>query len=144
MKIALGADHAGYALKEHLGRFLRQRGHEVDDHGTHDETSVDYPDFAAKVAQAVRGGHAERGILVCGTGVGVAIAANKIDGVRAANCCDLFTARMARAHNDANVLTVGSRVVGVGVAEELVRTFLETAFEDGRHRRRVEKISALE
>ncbi len=140
MKIALGADHAGYDLKEHLARFLRQQGHEVQDLGTFSHESVDYPDFAAAVARSVTGGEAERGLLVCGTGIGVAIAANKHRGIRAANCNDLFGARMARAHNDANVLTLGGRIVGPGLAEEIVRTFLDTAWEDGRHRRRVEKI----
>ena len=144
MKIALGADHAGYPLKDHLSRWLRDAGHEMQDLGTHSSESVDYPDFAAAVARAVASGEAERGILVCGTGIGVAIAANKLDGIRAANCNDLFTARMARAHNDANVLTLGARVIGVGLAEHIVRAFLETEWEGERHRRRVEKIHDLE
>jgi len=144
MKIALGADHAGFPLKEHLGRFLREQGHEVEDLGTFSGDSVDYPDFAAAVGRAVTHGDAERGVLLCGTGIGVAIAANKLDGVRAAPCNDLFTAHLARAHNDANVLTLGARVVGSGLAEEIVRTFLETAWEDGRHRRRLDKIRELE
>jgi len=144
MKIALGADHAGFELKDHLARVLTDEGHEPHDHGTRSSESVDYPDFAAAVAQAVRGGDADLGILVCGTGIGVAIAANKVDGIRAATCNDLFTARMARAHNDANVLTLGARVVGVGVAEEIVRSFLSTQFEGGRHGRRLLKLHALE
>ncbi|HEX9736732.1 MAG TPA: ribose 5-phosphate isomerase B [Thermoanaerobaculia bacterium] len=144
MKIALGADHAGFPLKEHLGRLLREKGHEVEDLGTFSDDSVDYPDFAAAVGRAVAGGGAERGVLVCGTGIGVAMAANKLDGVRAANCNDLFSARVARAHNDANVLALGARVVGSGLAEEIVRTFLETEWEGGRHRRRVDKIRELE
>jgi len=144
MKVAIGADHAGYELKEQLLRMLREDGVEVEDVGTFSADSVDYPDFAAAVGRKVASGEAERGILVCGTGIGVAIAANKLDGVRAASCHDHFTARMARAHNDANVVTVGARVVGVGVAEEIVRTFLDTPFEGGRHGRRVDKIRALE
>jgi ribose 5-phosphate isomerase B len=144
MKIAIGADHAGYELKEQLLRMLREEGLEVEDVGTFSTDSVDYPDFAAAVGRKVVSGEAERGVLVCGTGIGVAIAANKLDGVRAASCHDHFTARMARAHNDANVVTVGARVVGVGVAEEIVRTFLATPFEGGRHGRRVDKIRDLE
>lgn len=145
MKIAMGADHAGVELKNQLAEMLRADGYEVDDLGTHTTDSVDYPDFAAAVARAVVSNEEiELGVLVCGTGLGVAIAANKIDGARAATCNDLFTARMARAHNNANVLTLGSRVVGGGVAEEIVRTFVTTEFEGGRHGRRVGKIHDLE
>ncbi len=144
MKIAIGADHAGVELKDHLADMLRRQGHEIADQGTHGTDSVDYPDFAAKVARSVASGEVERGVLVCGTGLGVAIAANKVDGVRAATCNDLFTAEMCRAHNDANVLTLGARVVGIGVAEEIVRIFVATDFEGGRHERRRDKIHALE
>lgn len=144
MKVAVGADHAGYPLKQHLTGFLERQGCEVEDLGAFSEDSVDYPAFAAAVAEAVAAGSAERGLLVCGTGIGVAIAANKIDGVRAANCNDLFAARMSRAHNDVNVLTVGGRVVGTTLAEEIVRTFLETPFEGGRHAHRLDNITALE
>ena len=144
MRIAVGADHAGRELKDHLARQLEEEGHEVVDLGTDSSASVDYPDYARKVAAEVAAGGAERGVLVCGTGVGVAIAANKVRGVRAANCNDLYTAQMSRAHNDANVLTLGARVVGSGVAEEIVRVFLGTPFEAGRHARRVDKIKALE
>ena len=144
MKISIGADHAGVELKDHLAELLRQEGHEVLDQGTHGSESVDYPDFAADVARSVAAGEAERGVLVCGTGLGVAIAANKVKGIRAATCNDLFTAAMCRAHNDANVLTLGARVVGPGVAEEIVRTFVATEFEGGRHGRRRDKIHALE
>ncbi|MEM1203879.1 MAG: ribose 5-phosphate isomerase B [Acidobacteriota bacterium] len=144
MKLAIGADHAGYELKDHLADLLGREGFTVEDLGTHGPDSVDYPDYAEKVARAVAGGAADLGILVCGTGLGVAIAANKIDGVRATTCNDLFTARMARAHNAANVLTLGSRVVGVGVAEEIVRAFLTTQPEGGRHGRRIDKIRDLE
>ena len=144
MKIVVGADHAGFRLKEHLIGFLEARGHQVDDRGAFSEDSVDYPDFAAPVAAAVAAGEAERGILVCGTGIGVAIAANKVGGVRAATCNDLFTAAMARRHNDANVLTLGARVVGEGVAEGIVESFLDAEYEGGRHQRRLDKIHALE
>ena len=144
MRIALGADHAGVDLKDLLARIITEAGHEVADLGTHGSESVDYPDFAAAVAKAVSGGEAELGVLVCGTGIGVAIAANKVPGVRAATCNDLFTARMARAHNDANIVTLGARVVGEGVAREIVEIFLATPYEGGRHARRVAKIGALE
>ena len=144
MKIAVGADHAGYRLKEHLARFLAELGHQVEDLGTHSGDSVDYPDFAAAVASRVAAKRADRGLLVCGTGVGVAISANKIEGIRAAACNDLFTSRKSREHNDANVLTLGARIVGEGLAEDIVRTFVETEFEAGRHQRRVEKIHELE
>ena len=143
MKIAAGADHAGYQLKERLIRTLRGQGHEVRDLGTLSAESVDYPDYAAAVAGAVADGSvteggAERGLLVCGTGIGVAIAANKVHGIRAATCNDLFTARMARAHNDANVLALGARVVGVGLAKEIIRAFFSTEWEGARHARRVD------
>ncbi len=144
MKVAVGADHAGYRLKEYLARFLDHRGHLVEDQGTFSEESVDYPDFAVAVANEVAAGRADRGLIVCGTGVGVAIAANKVDGIRAATCNDLFTAGKAREHNDANVLTLGARVVGEGLAEGIVQSFMENEFEAGRHQRRVDKIRALE
>ncbi len=144
MKIAIGADHAGFRLKQHLASFLRQQDHAVEDLGTDSEDSVDYPDFAAAVAEKVAVGGAELGILVCGTGIGIGIAANKVDGIRAAICNDPFTARMSRAHNDANVIALGARVVGAGVAEDIVRAFVGTAFDGGRHGRRVAKIRALE
>ncbi len=144
MKIATGADHAGYRLKEHLARFLALQGHQVEDQGTFSEDSVDYPEFAAAVAGEVAAGKADRGLLVCGTGVGVAIAANKVDGIRAATCNDLFTAGKAREHNDANVLSLGARVVGEGLAEDIVQRFMTTDFEAGRHQRRIDQIRALE
>lgn len=144
MKLAVGADHAGFQLKEHLARRLEKAGHEVTDLGAFSEESVDYPEFAAAVARSVASGEAERGVLVCGTGIGVAIAANKIAGIRAANCNDVFGAQMSRAHNDANVLTVGGRVVGTDLAEAIVDTFLETPWDAGRHARRVGKIHSLE
>ncbi|MEM1178917.1 MAG: ribose 5-phosphate isomerase B [Acidobacteriota bacterium] len=144
MRIALGADHAGVTLKDELGRMLEADGHQVEDHGTYGPESVDYPDFAEAVAKHVAGGDAELGVVVCGTGLGVAIAANKVAGIRAVTCHDHFTAEMARSHNDANVLTLGSRVLGAGVAAEVVRTFVSTEFEGGRHARRVDKIHQLE
>ncbi|MBI4878232.1 MAG: ribose 5-phosphate isomerase B [Planctomycetes bacterium] len=140
MKIAVGADHAGAGLKDRLCAFLRELGHEALDLGTRGGASVDYPDFAHAVAGAVAAGQAERGILVCGTGQGMAMAANRHQGVRAAVCRDLFDTGLARRHNDANVLCVGARVVGEGLAEEMTRVFLETGFEGGRHQRRVDKI----
>jgi len=144
MRIAAGSDHAGFDLKNRLCRFLSGRGHAVEDLGTYSPESTDYPDWAAKVGHAVAAGQADFGVLVCGTGVGMAMAANKIHGVRAANCNNLFIAGLARAHNDANIVTLGAREVGPEHAEAIVLTFLETAFEDGRHARRIAKIAALE
>jgi ribose 5-phosphate isomerase B len=140
LPIALGSDHAGFALKRELQAFLAKRGESVVDVGCHDEQSCDYPDFAHALATGLREGRYRMGILVCGTGVGMSMAANRHAGVRAALCSDEFTARMAREHNDANVLCVGSRVVGPGLAQEIVRAFLEGRFEGGRHARRVGKI----
>ncbi len=144
MKIAAGSDHAGFDLKNRLCRFLTGHGHSVEDLGTYSPESTDYPDWAAAVGRAVAEGRADFGVLVCGTGVGMAMAANKVHGVRAANCNNLFVAGLARAHNDANIVTLGAREVGPEHAEAIVMTFLETAFEDGRHARRIAKIAALE
>ena len=144
MRIAIGADHAGFALKQRLIATLRQLGHEVDDHGTHDEQPVDYPPICGGVGRAVVDGRADRGIVIGGSGQGEQIAANKIAGVRAALCNDLYTARMSRAHNDANVLSIGGRIVGIGLAEEILRLWLDTPFEGGRHQRRVDQIRELE
>lgn len=144
MRISIGSDHAGFELKEKLEEHLRELGHEVSDVGTHNNDSVDYPDLAAAVGTAVARGEAERGVLVCGSGIGVAIAANKIDGVRAANVYDPEMAKMSRLHNDANVVTMGGRYLPDEVAQQIVDTFMETSFEGGRHQRRVDKISALE
>ncbi|HKE13814.1 MAG TPA: ribose 5-phosphate isomerase B [Kofleriaceae bacterium] len=143
MRWIVGADHAGLALKRHLVEVLRRWGDEVDDVGTHSAEKVDYPDYAAQVAQRVAAGEG-RGLLVCGTGIGMAMAANKVTGVRAAVVTDVFTARATRAHNDANVMTVGERVIGTGVAEEALRVFRDTAFEGGRHALRVAKVDALD
>jgi ribose 5-phosphate isomerase B len=142
--IAIASDHAGFDLKEHLAARLRGAGHVVDDLGTDSAEPVDYPPFCAAVGRAVRDGDDELGLIVGGSGQGEQLAANKVRGVRAALCNDLYTARMARAHNDANVLTIGARVVGVGLAEEIVDTFLATPFDGGRHARRVGMITALE
>lgn len=142
--VALGADHAGFKLKEALKAWLIQGGHQVLDFGTNTSESVDYPDYALQVAEAVANAKAERGLLVCGTGVGMAMAANKVPGVRAAFCPDLLTARLSREHNDANVLALGGRIMGRELAIEILKVWLATAFTGGRHQRRVEKISQME
>jgi ribose 5-phosphate isomerase B len=144
MKIAIGSDHGGVHLKADIVAYLEELGHDVQDHGTHDETSCDYPDYGEKVGVAVASGESELGILICGTGLGISMAANKVKGVIAAVCSDTFSAEMARAHNNANILAFGERVVGPGLARKLVKTFLETSFEGGRHERRVGKIKAIE
>jgi len=144
MRIAIGADHAGFPLKQHLVNVLRKLGHEVDDRGTHNEESVDYPAICADVGRAVVTGRAERGIVLGGSGQGEQMAANKIRGIRAALCNDLYTARMSREHNDANVLAMGGRIVAPGLADEIVKLWLTTPFEGGRHQRRVDQITALE
>ena len=144
MRISVGSDHAGYELKAHLIAFLTEAGHEITDHGTDSTESVDYPEFCAVVAEAVVAGHSRFGIVMGGSGQGEQIAANKVLGARAALCNDLYLARMARAHNDANVLSIGGRVVGTGLAEEIVTTFLATEFEGGRHQRRIDQIAAIE
>jgi ribose 5-phosphate isomerase B len=138
--VAIGSDHAGFELKEHVRSFLERRGLKVEDCGTYDEQSVDYPDFAKKVTEAVAGGRVEMGFLICGTGIGMSMAANKVPGIRAALCYDSYTARMAREHNDANVLVLGGRLIGKGLAEEITTIFLDTDFAGGRHARRVAKI----
>ena len=142
--IAFGCDHAGYELKEHLVRRLKDAGYDIVDHGTFSTESVDYPAFCAAAGRSVRDGEADFGIVLGGSGQGEQLAANKVRGVRAALCNELYTARMARQHNDANVLSMGARVVGVGLAEEIVDLFLTTPFEGGRHARRVEQLTELE
>jgi ribose 5-phosphate isomerase B len=144
MKVALGSDHAGYALKEELRALLEERGHEVVDVGTRSPDSTDYPDYAAQVGRQVAEGAVDRGILVCSTGVGMSIAANKIPGVRAALAFNTDEVRLTRAHNDANVLAFGARYTTVDAGLEMIDVFLETPFEAGRHQRRVDKITALE
>lgn len=143
-RIALGADHAGFHIKEVIKSFLEGQGYPVDDAGTWSEESVDYPDYARKVAGEVARGQAPLGILICGTGIGVAIAANKVEGVRAATAHDAMTARAAREHNDANVLTLGGRVVDTEHALEIVREFLGASFAGGRHQRRIDKITEID
>jgi len=144
VKVAIGCDHAGVDLKHEVARFLREQGHEVADFGTEGTESVDYPDFARRVAEAVRSGQAERGVLICGTGIGMSIAANKVPGVRAALCHDVYSARLTREHNDANVLTMGARVIGPGLAVEIAKAFFGGEFAGGRHARRVDKIAQIE
>ena len=144
MRIAIGADQGGYELKQPIAEFLIAEGHEVSDLGIYRLESVDYPDIAALVARAVSAGEAERGIIICGTGIVVSLAANKVRGIRAALCTDSYMARMAREHNDAQVLCLGGRVLGIGSALDIVRVFLTSTFLGGRHARRVAKISALE
>ena len=143
-RIAIGSDHAGYQLKAHFIDLLGRQGNDMIDLGTDSTDSVDYVPFCAAVGRAVRDGDADVGIVLGGSGQGEQLAANKVRGVRAALCNDLYTARMARAHNDANVLSMGARVVGIGLAEEIVALFLGTTFEGGRHAHRVDMITALE
>jgi ribose 5-phosphate isomerase B len=138
--IAIAADHAGVSLKDTLKTALGELGFEVLDLGTHGPESVDYPDYANKLADALREGRAKRGVLVCGSGIGVSIAANRHPGVRAALCHDAVTARVARQHNDANVLVLGARTTGLDVAKDCLKVFMNTAFEGGRHARRVDKL----
>ncbi len=144
MVIALGADHAGWELKEALKAWLIETGHQILDFGTHSTESVDYPDYALQVAESVASGKAERGVLVCGTGIGMAMSANKVPGVRAALCSDPFTARMSREHNDANVLTLGGRLMDGELGLEILQMWLVTAFAGGRHERRIGKIVQIE
>ncbi len=143
-KVIAGSDHAGLALRAEAVKAAREAGLEVEDLGPFSSESVDYPDYAKAVAEAVASGRAKVGILVCGTGIGMSIAANKVKGVRAAQCTTEFEARMARAHNDANVLCLGERVVGLGLGGAIVKAFLEATFEGGRHERRVQKMRDLE
>lgn len=143
MRIAIGSDHAGVQLKQDIIAFLIAEGFDPIDCGTYTEDSVDYPDFAEKVAAEVLQKKI-LGVLVCGTGIGISIAANKIPGIRAALCSELYAARLAREHNDANILAIGARITGCGLAEEIIKTFINTNFAAGRHQRRIEKITALE
>jgi len=142
--IALGADHAGYELKEALKGWLINHGYQVLDLGTHSTDSVDYPDYAVLVGEAVADHKVEQGLLVCGTGIGTAMTANKVPGVRAALCGDLYTARMSREHNDANVLVLGGRLMDAEMSADILRAWLETDFAGGRHARRVGKIADIE
>jgi len=144
MKLAIGSDHGGIHLKEVLKQHLAERGIEVKDVGTYTEESCDYPDIAVKVCQEITGGCAERGILVCGTGIGMSMAANKVGGIRAALCGDVFSAAMSREHNNANVICLGERVLGPGLAIRILDAWLDTEFAGGRHERRVNKIMTIE
>ncbi len=145
MKVAVGSDHAGFHLKNRLRDMLRNEGYDVRDHGATGAESSDYPDFGAKVGHAVANGEAELGVLICGTGAGICISANKIPGIRAVAVSEPVTARLTRTHNDANIICMGERIVGPEVAAEIVRVFLSTPFSGGeRHARRIEKISELE
>ncbi len=144
MKIAIGSDHGGYVLKEFIYQYLLEEGYEVTDFGTHDEESCDYPVYAQKVAEAVSAGKYQRGILLCGTGIGVSIAANKVPGIRCALVSDCYSARSTRQHNDSNVLAMGGRTLGPEVALEIVKTWINTDFDGGRHQRRIDLITELE
>lgn len=143
--IAIGSDHGGYELKQEIIRHLEKRGLEFNDYGTYSEASVDYPVYAEKVARAVQSGEADKGILICGTGIGISITANKFKGIRCALCSDCFSAEMTRLHNDANILALGGRVLGPGLALRIVDTFLDTPFSnEERHMRRIEQIHQFE
>jgi ribose 5-phosphate isomerase B len=144
MKIGLACDHGGFEIKEEIKAFLKSLGVEPIDMGTFNENSVDYPDFGVLVAEKVSRGELEKGILICGTGIGMSIVANKFRGVRAALVNDLYSAQFSRAHTDANILVIGGRIVGKELAKEIVKVWLETPFAGGRHKRRLEKIKALE
>ena len=144
MKIALGCDHGGLEHKNAIGEFLKEQGFEVVDFGIYEQVSVDYPDIATPLCQSIQKGETERGILVCGTGIGMSIAANKYKGIRAAACSEHFSAKFTRLHNNSNILCLGGRVIGVGTALELAELFVNTEFEGGRHQKRVDKISEIE
>ena len=144
MRIAIGSDHAGFALKAHFVRVLGSQGHQVTDLGTESDAPVDYPKYCAAVGREVASGAAERGIVLGGSGQGEQIAANKVHGVRCALCNDLYTARLSRAHNDANVLSIGARIVAFELAEEILGVWLATPFDGGRHVHRIEQIAAIE
>ncbi|QNB47057.1 ribose 5-phosphate isomerase B [Thermanaerosceptrum fracticalcis] len=144
MRIAIGSDHGGYQLKEEIKKALLEKKYEIKDFGTHSTDSCDYPDIALPLAQAVAAGEFDKGILICGTGIGISIAANKVPGIRAALCHDTFSARASREHNDANILALGERVIGKGLALEIVDVWLASEFSGGRHQKRVDKIAAIE
>ena len=142
--LAIGSDHGGYELKEHIKKYLDEKGVEYKDFGCYDEKSVDYPDIAEAVCKSITDGESENGILVCGTGIGISIAANKIDGIRAAHCHDIYSAEMTKRHNNANVICMGGRVMGRELAFKIVYAWLGAEFEGGRHQTRIDKIHALE
>ena len=144
MKISIASDHGGYALKEDLRAWLAEQGHQVEDHGCHGLESCDYADFCEPAARAVAEGRCEKGIVICTTGIGISIAANKVKGVRCAHCADCLQAEMTRRHNDANMMAIGAGFTGPNMAERMVEVFLSTEFQGGRHARRVDKVMALE
>ena len=144
MKIALGCDHGGYALKENIKKWLSDMGHEYEDFGCNSEESCDYPDFGAAAAKAVASGECDKGIVVCTTGIGISIAANKVKGSRCAHCADCLQAELTRKHNNANMMAIGAGFTGKNMAQRMVEVFLNTEFEGGRHQRRVDKMMALE
>lgn len=144
MKIGLGSDHGGYELKDRIKKHLMENNIEVVDYGTNSSESVDYPDFGKKLAEAVVAKEVDRGIVICGTGIGISIAANKVKGIRAALCSDSYSAKMSMEHNNANVLALGARVLGEGLALDIVDTWINTKFQGGRHEIRVNKISEIE
>ena len=144
MKIAVACDHGGLELKAALLRYLKENGYEAADFGTYTADSCDYPDFALPAAEAVARGECERGILICSTGIGISIAANKVKGIRCAHCHDTYSAKYTRLHNDANMLAFGQKIIGEGLMLEIVQAFLTTPFEGGSHQRRVDKITAIE
>lgn len=143
MMIGIGSDHGGYELKESIKEYLTKEGIRYIDYGTNSPESVDYPDFGKRVADAIIDKEIHRGILICGTGIGISITANRMKGIRCALCSDTFSARMSREHNNANILALGGRVIGAGLAEDIVKIFLDTEFEGGRHERRINKIDEI-
>lgn len=144
MKIAIGNDHVAVDMKNHIKEYLESRGHTVVDFGTHTADRCDYPIYGKKVADAVASGECERGILICGTGIGISLAANKVKGIRAAVCSESYSARLTRQHNDANIVAFGARVIGIATAEMIVDEFINTEYEGGRHQNRIDMISAIE
>lgn len=144
MKIAIGNDHVAVEMKQHITKYLEEKGHEIVNFGTDSTERCDYPVYGKKVAEAVAKGDCERGILICGTGIGISLAANKVKGIRAAVCSEAYSARLTRQHNDANIIAFGARVVGTATAEMIVDEFLNTEYEGGRHQRRIDMITAIE
>lgn len=144
MKIGIGSDHGGFELKEHIKKFLEEQGVEYIDYGTKTLDSVDYPEYGLKVAEAVKSGECDKGIVICGTGIGISISCNKVPGIRCALCGDTYSARMSIEHNNANILALGGRVVGKDLATEIVSVWLKAQFQAGRHERRINKISDIE
>ncbi|MGM0396007.1 MAG: ribose 5-phosphate isomerase B [Bacillota bacterium] len=144
MIVGIGSDHGGFELKEEMKKFMEKSGYQVKDFGTHSLESVDYPDYGKKVGAAVAAGEIDRGVVICGTGIGISISANKVKGVRAALCGDTYSARLSREHNNANVIAMGGRVLGVDLAKDILSVYLNSEFQEGRHKRRVNKITEIE